>query len=179
MYGVIRMFRHVTTFFIFLISFSSYIPVLGTQLAQNTAEVTVQQAADDAYNKAWQQLKQLSQKYNTLIEDLKISIKVDDQHKSLECYLCLPDSTPISTVRLHAQSALKPFYIGWVGTDPNYRKRGYASLLLQTLFNLLREIKAEYVDLDAVMTARSLYKKLGFYFVNEPYAGLQPMRKIL
>jgi len=53
-------------------------------------------------------------------------------------------------------------YIEWVGTDPAYRGRGYASSVTTHLLGWFRSQEATSVSLNASPEAESLYRKMGF-----------------
>lgn len=53
-------------------------------------------------------------------------------------------------------------YIEWVGTDPQLRRRGFATAATQELLNWFREKNALSVSLNASKEAESLYLNLGF-----------------
>jgi GNAT superfamily N-acetyltransferase len=53
-------------------------------------------------------------------------------------------------------------WIGMVLTDPNFRGRGYARILMETALEFLRQRGLSWIKLDATPMGRPLYLKLGF-----------------
>lgn len=54
-----------------------------------------------------------------------------------------------------------------VMTYPQYRKNGYATLLIQALSHRAKELNVSAIDLNATQIGESMYRNLGFLPVKD------------
>jgi len=65
-------------------------------------------------------------------------------------------------------------FVVHVYTEPEYRRRGFAKILLQTIIDWCRENKIERITLQSTQEGQSLYKGLGFVATKEMRLDVKP-----
>lgn len=77
------------------------------------------------------------------------------------CFLASLQGRPVGTVTTTCYGS----ELGWIGmmlVDPDYRRRGIATALMQHSLSYLRRAGVSWVQLDATPQGRPLYERLGF-----------------
>ena len=82
-------------------------------------------------------------------------------------FIAYVDDKPVGIVGYYYDENIpNHIFINWFGVLPEYRQRGYGSLIINWLINLCKNLKGDYLTTytDKVENSASvgLYKKLGF-----------------
>ena len=96
-------------------------------------------------------------------------------------YLVEADGKAVSVAYIAvAEKPANPAFItGKVGTilnvytDPEYRRRGYATMVLKRLIDRAKELDLSKIELSATEDGRPVYEKLGFCMKESHYTEMQ------
>jgi [ribosomal protein S18]-alanine N-acetyltransferase len=101
------------------------------------------------------------ERYNTNAwtkESFKFEIEKSSHSKNIG--LCINDDIIAYCV---AWMILDELHIGQITVDPDYRRNGYAEMILKKLFSEFKEYRSCHLEVSSVNTAAiRLYKKFGF-----------------
>jgi ribosomal protein S18 acetylase RimI-like enzyme len=95
--------------------------------------------------------------WNQTREDWEMMLRLDP----LGCFAIEADDRIAATTALLCYGN-RLAWIGMVLTRPEYRRRGFARLLMESALKRAQELKIESIKLDATPQGQPLYEKLGF-----------------
>jgi GNAT superfamily N-acetyltransferase len=81
---------------------------------------------------------------------------------SISSFYAITDDRPVATGQIFVDPESRVGIVGWVGTLPEYRRRGIGAALTRVAANAGFDMGADLVGLQATSAGFPIYQKLGF-----------------